>query len=154
MTGAPRGEAPRGPEMHQESRLELARWGAAAVRESFAGYQAEFKHVTRRARLRFESRDWRGAQQDAIGRLDVRRRWITRAVDELRGVLGSAASNPDLREAMKAEYARELADRPDPELAKTFFNSVTRRIFGTVGVQSREEFVGAEIESRPTGGGA
>src|SRR5918911_2157364 len=98
MPGAPVGEASRGPEMHQESRLELARWGAAAVRESFAAYQAEFKHVTRRARLRFEARDWRGAQQDAIARLEVRPRWIARAVEELRGVLGSAASDRRLRE--------------------------------------------------------
>jgi isocitrate dehydrogenase kinase/phosphatase len=140
--------------MLQESHLELARWGAASVRESFAGYQAEFKHVTRRARLRFEARDWRGAQQDALARLEVRPRWIARAVEELRGVLGSAASDRALREEMKAEYARALADRPDPELAKTFFNSVTRRIFGTVGVQPREEFVDADVEPRPLAGGA
>src|SRR5690349_433359 len=108
--------------MHQESHLELARWGAASVRESFAGYQSEFKHVTRRARLRFEARDWRGTQQDALERLGVRSRWIGRAVEELRGVLGSAAGDPALRREMKSEYARALADRPDPELAKTFFN--------------------------------
>jgi isocitrate dehydrogenase kinase/phosphatase len=139
--------------MLQESHLELARWGAASVRESFAGYISEFKHVTRRARLRFEARDWRGAQQDALARLEVRPHWLSRAVEELRGVLGSAASDPALREAMKAEYARELVDRPDPELAKTFFNSVTRRIFGTVGVHAAVEFVDAEIQARPPGPG-
>jgi isocitrate dehydrogenase kinase/phosphatase len=140
--------------MLQESHLELARWGAAAVRESFAGYQSEFKHVTRRARLRFESRDWRGTQQDAVQRLEVRPRWITRAVDELRGVLGSAASDLALREEMKAEYARGLVDRPDPELAKTFFNSATRRIFGAVGVNPRVEFTDEEVEPRARSGGA
>jgi isocitrate dehydrogenase kinase/phosphatase len=140
--------------MLQESHLELARWGAAAVRESFAGYQSEFKHITRRARLRFEARDWRGTQQDALQRLEVRPRWITRAVEELRGVLGSAASDLALREEMKAEYARGLVDRPDPELAKTFFNSATRRIFGTVGVNPRVEFIEGRVEAGPTGGGA
>jgi isocitrate dehydrogenase kinase/phosphatase len=140
--------------MLQESHLELARWGAAAVRESFAGYQSEFKHITRRARLRFESRDWRGTQQDALQRFEVRPRWIARAVEELRGVLGSAASDVALREEMKAEYARGLADRPDPELATTFFNSTTRRIFGTVGVNPRVEFIEERVEMETAGGGA
>ena len=140
--------------MLHESRAELARWGAASVRESFASYQAEFKHVTRRARVRFEARDWRGTQADALERLELRPRCISQAVGELRGVLGSAASDPALREQMRSEYERELADRPDPELAKTFFNSVTRRIFGTVGVNPRTEFVAADIDAPPVAGGA
>lgn len=139
--------------MLHESHAELAQWGAASVRESFASYQAEFKHITRRARLRFEARDWRGAQADALERLELRSRAVARAGSELRGVLGAAAADPLLREQMKAEFERELADRPDPELAKTFFNSVTRRLFGTVGVNPRAEFVDAEIETCPAPGG-
>ncbi len=140
--------------MLHESHAELARWGAAAVRESFAAYQAEFKHVTRRAKLRFESRDWRGTQADALERLEVRSRCIAHAVEELRGVLGAAASDPLLREQMKSEYERDLADRPDPELAKSFFNSVTRRIFGTIGVNPRAEFVATDADPHPTAAGA
>ena len=139
--------------MLHESHAELARWGAAAVRESFASYQAEFKHLTRRAKLRFETRDWRGTQTDALERLELRPRCINSAVNELRGVLGRAAADQLLREQMKAEFERDLVDRPDPELAKTFFNSVTRRIFGTVGVNPRAEFVTTEVEVRaPVGG--
>ena len=144
---------PLTPSMLHESRIELARWGAASVRESFASYQVEFKHITRRARLRFEARDWRGAQADALERLELRPRAIARAVSELRGVLGDAAADPRLRERMKSEFEHDLADRPDPELAKTFFNSVTRRLFGTVGVNPRAEFVNTDIETRPALGG-
>jgi isocitrate dehydrogenase kinase/phosphatase len=143
-----------GRAMLRESHVELARWGAASVRESFAAYQSEFKHVTRRGRLRFEARDWKNAQADALARLEVRPRWIARAASELRGVLGEAASDPLLRELMKAQYERDLSDRPDPELAKTFYNSVTRRIFGTVGVNARAEFVATDVETRPAPGGA
>ena len=139
--------------MLHETHAELARWGAAAVRESFASYQAEFKHISRRAKLRFEQRDWRGAQSDALERLGLRDRCIAHAVEELRGVLGAAASDPLLREQMKSEYERELSDRPDPELAKTFFNSVTRRIFGTIGVNPRAEFVATDVEPHPAVGG-
>ena len=139
--------------MLHESHAELARWGSASVRESFAAYQAEFKHISRRAKLRFEQRDWRGAQADALERLGLRDRCIRQAVEELRGVLGAAASDPLLREQMKAEYRRDLFDRPDPELAKTFFNSVTRRIFGTIGVNPRAEFVSGDAEPQPLTGG-
>jgi isocitrate dehydrogenase kinase/phosphatase len=140
--------------MLHESHAELARWGAAAVRESFAAYQAEFKHVTRRAKLRFELRDWRGTQADALERLELRARCIAHAVEELRGVLGAAASDPLLREQMKSDYERDLHDRLDPELAKSFFNSVTRRIFGTIGVDPRAEFVATGVDPQPTVAGA
>jgi isocitrate dehydrogenase kinase/phosphatase len=53
--------------MARESAAELARWGAASVRESFASYRAAFREITRRARTRFEARDWRGTQADAHG---------------------------------------------------------------------------------------
>jgi isocitrate dehydrogenase kinase/phosphatase len=139
--------------MLHESHADLARWGAASVRESFASYQAEFKHLTRRARMRFERRDWRGTQADALERLELRPRCIYQAVGELRGVLGSAAADPMLRQQMKSEYERDLIDRPDPELAKTFFNSVTRRIFGTVGVNPQAEFVATDVDARPVSAG-
>jgi isocitrate dehydrogenase kinase/phosphatase len=138
--------------MSLETHAELAEWGAAAVRESFVAYQAEFRRSTRRARQRFEARDWRGAQRDALERLDLRPRCIAGAVDELRGVLGDAASSPELRRCMKEAYARHLADRPDQELARTFFNSVTRRIFGTVGVDPSAEFVAVEAAPSAAGG--
>jgi isocitrate dehydrogenase kinase/phosphatase len=139
--------------MLRETHVELARWGAASVRDSFAAYQAEFKHVTRRARLRFEARDWKGMQSDQLARLEVRPRWVAMAASELRGVLGEAAGDPRLRELMKAQYERDLADRPDPELAKTFYNSVTRRIFGTFGVNPRAEFVATDADPRPAWAG-
>ena len=126
----------------------LARRGAATVEAQFAAYQAEFQAITQRARRRFEAREWRGAQADALERLELRPRCVARAVEELRGVLGDAADEP-LRERMRSEYEALLAARPDPELAKTFFNSVTRRLFGTVGVSPRAEFVADATDLYP-----
>lgn len=126
--------------MPGESRVELARWGASSIRESFATYLAGFTGITRRARHRFEARDWRGTQADARERLELRPRCVKQAVEELRGMLGAAASDPWLREQLRAEFERDLSDRPDPEIARTFFNSVTRRAFGTIGVDPRAEF--------------
>ena len=43
-----------------------------------------------------------------------------------------------------------MNQRNDRELAETFFNSVTRRIFATVGVDSQIEFVDTESGTSPT----
>jgi isocitrate dehydrogenase kinase/phosphatase len=46
---------------------------------------------------------------------------------------------------MKAVYAVLISTRADTELAETFFNSVTRKIFTTVGVDPRIEFVDSDV---------
>ncbi len=131
---------------------ELAARGAANVRDAFDGYQTEFRTITARARIRFETRDWRGTQQDAAERLDLRPRSVGAAVQALRQVLGPAAADGALRRRLKAAYDRALANRADGDLARTYFNSVTRRLFGTVGVDPDAEFVaGTEAPIQPPG---
>lgn len=51
---------------------------------------------------------------------------------------------------MKAVYSGLIANRDDWELAETFFNSVTRRIFATVGVDPQIEFVDSDFALPPT----
>ncbi|HTP29474.1 MAG TPA: isocitrate dehydrogenase kinase/phosphatase AceK regulatory subunit, partial [Anaeromyxobacteraceae bacterium] len=135
--------------MLHESHVQLAVWGAASVSESYLAYRAEHGRIMRKARIRFEQRDWRGAHRDAVERLELMPRSIAHAVEELRGVLGAATSDALLREQMKFEYERALFGRPDPELARSYFNSVTRRLFGTVGVNPRAEFVEADVDPPP-----
>jgi isocitrate dehydrogenase kinase/phosphatase len=53
--------------------------------------------------------------------------------------------DPMVWAGMKAVYAVLVSTRPDTELAETFFNSVTRKIFTTVGVDPRIEFVDSDI---------
>jgi hypothetical protein len=48
---------------------------------------------------------------------------------------------------MKTAYAELAAARADHELARTFFNSATRRVFATVGIDPEIEFV----EAMPVG---
>jgi isocitrate dehydrogenase kinase/phosphatase len=43
--------------------------------------------------------------------------------------------------AMKSDHASRVAPRRDAELAATFFNSVTRRVFSTVGVDPAIEYL-------------
>ena len=41
--------------------------------------------------------------------------------------------------------------RSDRELAETFFNSITRRVFTTVGVDQRIEYVDSDFDEPPPG---
>ena len=100
-----------------------------------------FEEITRRARERFERRDWRGAQADATARLALYRIHLDAAVADVRDILEDAVLERTLWAAVKARHSEGLAGRPDAELAQTFFNSVTRRIFSTVGADPAIEYL-------------
>jgi isocitrate dehydrogenase kinase/phosphatase len=54
--------------------------------------------------------------------------------------------------AMRSEHALHTAGQPDAELIETFFNSVTRRVFSTVGVDPAIEYLdppAVEAEAEP-----
>ncbi len=62
--------------------------------------------------------------------------------------LKAAASARDVWAAMKIAFTQLIARRSYWQLAETFFNSVTRRIFATVGVDPNIEFVATEWTAR------
>lgn len=88
-------------------------------------------------------------QEDARERLDLYPRVITRVVVGVRRILGEDAQARTLWARMKAAYTQSIAGRTDFELAETFFNSVTRRIFATVGVDPKIEYVDSDFDAPP-----
>jgi isocitrate dehydrogenase kinase/phosphatase len=128
------------------ARRQLGQLGADTIHGAFAAYQQEFKIITRRAKARFEDRDWRGAHDDALERLELYPRIIQKTVAAIRDALGPAIHEKALWAQMKRAYADRIAGRADAEIAETFFNSVTRRIFTTVGVDPHIEFVDTDFE--------
>jgi isocitrate dehydrogenase kinase/phosphatase len=131
--------------------LDTAGRGAASLERSFDRFQYEFRRVTRRALTRFEDRDWAGMQQDATDRLDVYSGRVGASVTELRRLVGARLEDRSLWSAMREAYSALIAQRDDWELAETYFNSVTRRVFTTVGVDPAVEFVSSDFDFPPTG---
>jgi isocitrate dehydrogenase kinase/phosphatase len=127
----------------------LANLVVPSVLEAYDRYAAEFTEITRRAQGRFERREWAGEASDATERLDLYGRCIDRLEAEVRSSLGRRIGDRALWAGMKALFSGQIADRPDCELAETFFNSLTRRVFATVGVDSNVEFVDSDFEVRP-----
>jgi isocitrate dehydrogenase kinase/phosphatase len=127
----------------------LARRGAAAIFQAFGDYEREFQSITRRAKVRFEHRDWHGMQQDAVERLELYSDVIARIAKEIRELLDVSVKDKKLWATMKGAYVDEIRPCEDIELAETFFNSVSRRIFTTIGVDPRIEFLFSDFDSPP-----
>tara|TARA_B100000686_G_C16798656_1_gene984272 strand:- start:2647 stop:5142 length:2496 start_codon:yes stop_codon:yes gene_type:complete len=115
---------------------------AARVEESFETYRTEFKNVTRRAAKNFVSRQFSSQQIDAQIRLLLHRQGVNVCVEMIKALLGGRDENVRRNVWVDARhlYAQSIAWRSDSELAETFFNSVTRRVFSMVGFDDDLEF--------------
>ena len=112
---------------------------AAVVVGVYQAYAEEFAGVTRRARRRFETRDWRGTQTDAAARLALYRRHLDECEAALRERLGDSAGSRELWVRARSAFAGLMEGRGDAELAETFYNSATRRVLRTVGADPAVE---------------
>lgn len=128
------------------SRDALVEECAAALVRAFADYNAEFRAITRRAPVRFEARDWRASQRDAVERIELYDRCVNRAVTQMLERLGEDVSERALWSSIKRRFTELIDELTDLEFDKTFFNSVTRRTFGTIGVDAAVEFVALDLD--------
>ncbi len=119
---------------------------AAALVQAFADYNAEYRAITRRAPVRFEARDWRGSQRDAVERIELYDKCVNRAVAHMRERLGEDAIERALWSSIKRRFTELIDELTDLEFDKTFFNSVTRRTFGTIGVDGAVEFIALDLD--------
>lgn len=119
---------------------------ATALVDAFANYNAEFRAITRRAPQRFNSRDWKGSQKDAVERIELYEKCISRAVADMQARLADDATERTLWTSIKRRFTELIEALPDREFDKTFFNSVTRQTFGTVGVDAAVEFVALDLD--------
>ena len=120
-----------------------ARALARAVGDLYFAFRERFDAVTARAPGRFVAREWHQAQRDAADRLALYTSHVDQAVGAARARAGDPPA-PELWRETKSRFARMIHGRPDGEIAATFFNSVTRRIYTTVGVDPETEFTDAD----------
>ena len=118
----------------------LAPEAASRIRDAFNSYMGEFASVTRRAKWRFQTRDWKGRNEDALERLDLYEKFLRDAVGALDTLLGPRLTEQALWVSIKESFSGLIRARHDADLAETFFNSVTRTVFRTVGINRRIEF--------------
>ncbi len=127
--------------MEQVASREVLFDAARGIHEAFQKYNDNFWRITRRARSRFEGREWRGAERDLGERLELYTKSVDRTVAALRRQLGDQAVDRALWQRIKDIFGERVGGIPDGAFCKTFFNSVSRRIFQTVGTDPGTEFI-------------
>ena len=111
------------------------------IYEGFLKYNENFTRITERARRRFEQQDWGGHQQDISERVELYEKSVRRIVISLRKNLGPRVTDRRLWNSARRYFGERLYNVPDAGFMKTFFNSIIRRIFDTVGIDPDLEFV-------------
>ena len=108
--------------------------------EGFDSFNAVFRTLTRRAKQRFEGKDWKGGLRDVTERQDAYECALDQIAGRLEAILGDQARSQPIWMAAKQYFASLVAGRYDIERAETFFNSVTRKMLHTVGINREVEF--------------
>ncbi|MBT8407958.1 MAG: bifunctional isocitrate dehydrogenase kinase/phosphatase [Deltaproteobacteria bacterium] len=119
----------------------LSELAAEAICQAFDAYQTQYTAITRRAKARFEQRDWHSMQADARERLDLYKNVVDETVVQINQLFEDRVKDTRIWAKTKIAYGGLAAKLDLWELAETFFNSITRRIFATVGVNPQIEFV-------------
>ena len=122
-----------------------AKSNAAIIAEHFELYNREFGAITRRAARHFVLQDWPAAQQDAVARIELYERCVARCVITIDLAVSGRRNDVGLWTDIKHEYELLVVRRPDSDFYNTFFNSVTRDLFGTVGVNPEVEFCSTRV---------
>jgi isocitrate dehydrogenase kinase/phosphatase len=128
----------------------LAALCAGTVQRAFLDYDEQFHATTLRARDRFLARDWRASYADAAERLHLYGREMARLTEQIKDALGARLRERSVWTGMKAAYSSLIAQSSRWEIAESFFNSLTRRVFATEGVDQAIEFVATDFDEAPT----
>ena len=119
---------------------------AEGILQCFDRYNEAFRGVTRKARGRFERREWAGLQDDINERYALYETWVQTARQTAEQALDPHARDRVLWRLTRNHYRRLIRGHPDVEFVKTFFNSVSRRALSTVGIDEDVEFVAMDLD--------
>ncbi|MDO5074253.1 MAG: bifunctional isocitrate dehydrogenase kinase/phosphatase, partial [Neisseria animaloris] len=105
--------------------------GRAVAETMLAGFNKHYRlyrEVTARAKELFEQRNWRGIQDLVAERIQMYDQRVREAVESLNREHAATALNDEVWAAAKTEYIALLINHKQPELAETFFNSVSTKL--------------------------
>jgi isocitrate dehydrogenase kinase/phosphatase len=125
----------------------LAALCAEAARDAFVEYERHFDEITRRARDRFLNRDWRGSFDDARERLLLYSLILSSLTNRVSELMADRFNDRSVWTATKTAYSALIAKSSRWEIAESFFNSLTRRVFATEGVNQAIEFVDTDFDT-------
>ena len=119
---------------------------AQSVVQAFLRYNDAFRRITLRATQRFAARDWSGSQADAVERIELYGLHVGDTIVEIIRDFSPVAQQCGFWIEVKRHFSNLIEGLPDAEFCKTYFNSITRKLFNTVGVAPQIEFVATDLD--------
>ena len=101
---------------------------ARTMLDGFERHYRLFRETSAAAKQRFEQADWAGQQLAQAQRIEFYDLRVNEAVEQLRNGFGIEQLSMDTWQQAKLHYIGLLTDHLQPELAETFFNSVTAKL--------------------------
>ena len=101
---------------------------ARAMLDGFDRHYRLFRQASAEAKARFEAADWLGQQQAQSQRIAYYERRVAEATERLQSEFQAATLPMEVWQQVKLHYIGLLINHYQPELAETFFNSVTTKI--------------------------
>ena len=133
---------------------------AKAMMDGFNRHYRLFRTESARAKHRFETADWHGQQRSQRERIEFYDLRVRECSKRLEREFKAGEQPMDIWQQIKLHYIGLLVNHHQPELAETFFNSVTTKILHRSYFQndfifvrpavSTEYIENDESEKRPT----
>ncbi len=101
---------------------------AQAMLEGFNRHYRLFRETSAAAKARFEAADWHGQQRAQRERIEFYDLRVNEASERLTREFAAATLPADVWQQVKLHYIGLLTNHHQPELAETFFNSVTTKL--------------------------
>ena len=101
---------------------------AQAMLEGFNRHYRLFREASKQAKRRFEEADWHGQQRGQRDRIEYYDARVAEAAERLQTEFKAAELSSEVWQQVKLHYIGLLTNHHQPELAETFFNSVTTKI--------------------------
>jgi len=101
---------------------------ARAMLDGFDRHYRLFRLASAEAKARFEAADWHGQQQAQAQRIAYYERRVAEATERLQNEFRASTLPMEVWQQVKLHYIGLLINHYQPELAETFFNSVTTKI--------------------------
>ncbi|MBS0444749.1 MAG: bifunctional isocitrate dehydrogenase kinase/phosphatase [Proteobacteria bacterium] len=101
---------------------------ARAMRDGFDRHYHLFRETSAAAKQRFEAADWHAQQRAQRERIEFYDRRVEEAAVRLQAEFAAGELPMDVWQQVKLHYIGLLTNHHQPELAETFFNSVTTKI--------------------------
>ena len=101
---------------------------AQAMLDGFDRHYRLFRQTSADAKSRFEAADWHGQQRAQRERIEFYDLRVDEAADRLQREYQASELPKDVWQQVKLHYIGLLIGHHQPELAETFFNSVTTKI--------------------------